>query len=398
MRALGSSRLFRLAAFAGIVGAAVLLSSVLTVGATQVTPAYVARARTACDLFAAPWGSNSSGRGTPRRPYRSLTKLDRALSPGQTGCLRGGSYGGLTAWHRVNTNGTGSARITIREYPGETATVKGWVDLEGSYTTLEDLRIDGSNTRYPRRPPGVTCPGNVSQPLTISGHNDVLQHLDYFQSISALRSAGIGIGFWGDADDTVIRDNRIHDVGGCEFYDHLIYLASGRHVQIYGNWMWNDPHGWGVKLDPGPQDARVWGNVIDRAGSGFNFGNSSGRRPTAGNLVFDNIVVNSTGVSNTDIPWSYPGVVVTSPGLFSASTGNQVFDNDSYNNPGGITDLAAVVERSQLLVRGNRTIRPDFKDADAHDYALASGVHAEKKTQRRQEEAALSPAGVMGVA
>lgn len=392
-----SSRLLYSVIAATVVAITLLVSSAWS-GASQLTPASIARARATCDLFAAPWGSNSSGRGTFGDPFRSLTKLDRALRPGQTGCLRAGSYGGLTAWQRVNTNGTRSARIKIREYPGETATVKGWLDLEGSYTTLEDLRIDGSNTRYPHRPPGVTCPGNVSQPLTIAGHNDVLQDLDYFQSIPALRSAGIGIGFWGDADDTVIRDNRIHDVGGCEFYDHLIYLASGRHVQIYDNWMWNDPHGWGVKLDPGPQDARVWGNVIDRAGSGFNFGNSSGRRPTAGNLVFDNIVVNSTGVSNTDIPWSYPGVVVTSPGLFRASTGNQVFDNVSYNNKGGITDLASVVAPSQLLVRSNRTIRPDFKDADDHNYALASGLKDEKKTQRRQEEAALSPARAAGVA
>jgi hypothetical protein len=390
------SRLFLALTVAAIVATTVVVSSVWTVDAHEVTPAHVARARAACDLFAAPWGSNSSGRGTLRRPLRSLTKLDRALRPGQTGCLRGGTYGGLTAWHRVNTNGTRSARITIREYPGETATVKGWVDVEGSYTTLEDLRIDGSNTRYPHRPPGVTCPGDVSQPLTIGGHNDVLQDLDYFQSISGLRSVGIGVGFSGDTDDTVIRDNRIHDVGGCEFYDHLIYLAGGRHVQIYDNWMWNDPHGWGVKLDPGPQDARIWGNVIDHAGSGFNFGNSSGRRPTADNLVFDNTVVNSTGVSNTDIPWSYPGVVVTSPGLFNASTGNQVFDNDSYDNPGGIADLATVVTRSQLNVRDNFRVRPDFKDAAEHNYALVSGLKGER-TQRRVEEAALSPGWLGGV-
>jgi hypothetical protein len=82
--------------------------------------------------------------------------------------------------------------------------------------------------------------------------------------------------------------------------------------------------------------------------------------------------MNSVGVSNPDIDWSYPGVFVTSPGLLSSSTGNQVYDNDSYNNPGGITDVAGV-SPSQLSVTGNVTIDPDFVDAAAHDYSVSPG-------------------------
>ena len=48
----------------------------------------------------------------------------------------------------------------------------------------------------------------------------------------------------------MIRYNRIHDVGQCAAYDQMIYACHGRNTQIYDNWMWNDPHGWGVQIYP----------------------------------------------------------------------------------------------------------------------------------------------------
>ena len=74
----------------------------------------------------------------------------------------------------------------------------------------------------------------------IAGRNDILQYDDYFQSMPSLRGNGIGIGFWGHADNTIIRYSKIHDVGQCEAYDHLIYLSHGNNVRIYDNWLWND--------------------------------------------------------------------------------------------------------------------------------------------------------------
>ena len=336
----------------------------------------------ACTRYAAPWGSDRR-RGTLRHPVRSLTVLDRRLWPGQTGCLLSGVYGGLQAWHRIDSSGTVGAPITIRSAPGQFAQVDGWVDIEGNYTTLENVRIDGSNTLYPTHPAGVTCRDHVSQPLVITGSHVILQHVNYYQSVRALRGSAIGIGFWGHPGDDIIRFNRIHDVGGCDFYDHLIYLAGGDGDQIYDNWMWDDPHGWGVKLDPGPTAARIWGNVIDRAGSGFNFGNSSGSAATSDNEVFDNLVVDSVGIRNPDIHWAYPGVLVTSPGMLPSSNGNRVFANDSYGNRGGFTDVASDVAPWQLTVTGNHSFAPGFANARAHDYLLVAAGARAPRHQRR---------------
>jgi hypothetical protein len=312
-----------------------------------------------CRRFAAPWGSDGTGRGTRARPFRSVTRLDRALRPGQTGCLRAGAYGSIHTLIWLRKSGRPGHRITIRSVPGETALVRGWVAIDGSYTTLSRLKIDGSNTFYRQVRPGTNCPAPVSQPLEITGRNDILQHDDYFQSVPSLRGNGIGIGFVGGADNTIIRYSKIHDVGQCQAFDHLIYLSHGNNVRIYDNWLWNDPHGRGVQLYPAPTNARVFNNVVDHAGEGFVIGDEPGDA-VFGNQIFNNIVTNSTG-----LPWEHiPGEAIHDLYSGRPGHGNTFHNNDSFHNPGGMGRLTAV------RAWGNTHTRPVFVDAVEHDYAL----------------------------
>jgi hypothetical protein len=323
-----------------------------------------------CDLFASTSGSDSSGDGSLGSPFASLNKLDAALSPGQTGCLRAGSYGGIGAWHQLDTDGTARAQITISSYPGESATVRGYVDIEGSYTTLSHLSIDGSNTLYKQVRDGTSCRAPVSQPLVIAGHNDVLEYDNYYQGVARLRGNGIGIGFWGDADNTIIRYSKIHDVGQCEAYDHLIYVSHGNNVRIYDNWIYDDAHGRGVQLYPAPTNAQVYDNVIDHAGEGFVIGNEPGYT-VSGNQIYDNIITNSTGLPSQNIP----GQAIHDIYGGRAGAGNTFHDNILFNNPGGLGNLTAV------RAYGNATRDPGFLNAARHDYEtrrggrLAPGTH-----------------------
>jgi hypothetical protein len=313
-----------------------------------------------CDLFASPGGSDATGDGSLIAPFASVNKLDAALSSGQTGCLRGGSYGGTSTWHRINSDGSPTGRITITSFPGETATVRGYVDVEGSYTTLSHLSIDGSNNLYTQHPAGVNCPAPTSQPLTITGRNDVLEYDDYYQSVARLRGTGIGVGFWGDADNTIIRYDKIHDVGQCQAYDHLIYLSHGNNVRIYGNWLWNDAHGRGVQLYPAPTNAKIFDNVIDHVGEGFVIGNEAGDS-ISGNQIYKNVITNSTGFPSQNIP----GEAIHDLYGGRPGTGNEFFNNVVYRNPGGIGRLTSV------RAFGNRTsVNPQFVDATRHDYDL----------------------------
>ena len=290
-----------------------------------------------CDLFASPTGSDSSGDGRLGSPFASLNKLDSNLRPGETGCLRAGSYGSSGTWHQIDTDGTKRGQITITAYPGENATVRGYVDIEGSYTTISHLSIDGSNTYYKQVREGTSCRAPVSQPLMIAGRNDVLEYDNYYQGVARLRGNGIGIGFWGDADNTIIRYSKIHDVGQCEAYDHLIYLSHGNNVQIYDNWLYDDAHGRGVQLYPAPTNARVFDNVIDHAGEGFVVGNEAGDT-VSGNQIYKNIITNSTGLPTEGIP----GQAIHDLYGGSPGTGNTFHDNIQYGNPGGLGRLTAV--------------------------------------------------------
>jgi hypothetical protein len=318
-----------------------------------------------CDLFASPSGSDSSGDGSLGSPFASLAKLDAALRPGETGCLRGGSYGSTSTWHRIDTHGAARGQITIASYPGETATVRGYVDIEGSYTTLSHLSIDGSNTFYKQVRDGTNCRAQVSQPLVIAGSNDVLEYDNYYQSVASLRGNGIGIGFWGDADNTVIRYSKIHDVGQCEAYDHLIYLSHGNNVQIYDNWIYNDPHGRGVQLYPAPTNARVFDNVIDHAGEGFVIGNEPGDT-VSGNQIFNNVITNSTGLPTEGIL----GQAIHDLYGGAPGTGNTFHDNIQYGNPGGVGRLTAV------SAYNNTSSNPMLVNVTQQDFELQSGSPA----------------------
>ncbi len=315
-----------------------------------------------CDVYASPGGSDAGGDGSVGSPYATVAKLDSVLSPGQTGCLQAGTYGSISTWHDLLNSGSPSGQITITAAPGAQVTVVGWISVEGSYTTISGLNIDGSNTFGGQEAPG--CASTTSSGLFIKGPNNILQDNNIYQSNPSLRGNLIGIGWDGQPDNTIIRYNRIHDGGGCLAYDHIIYLSHGNNVQIYDNWLWNDPHGWGIQVYPGPTNARIFDNVIDHAASGLVIADDPGGSTTNNNQAYHNVVINSTGINNGSN--TYAGVLIDSPGL--TGTGNHVYDNDSHNNPGGISNVANNVTPANLSVTNNTSANPQLINPTNHNY------------------------------
>jgi hypothetical protein len=318
------------------------LLAVLGVGCGTVDGRLVASPR--CDRYASPSGSDSA-QGTIKHPVRALGSLDRRLSPGQTGCLEAGHYGGIGSRYILDRSGHPGARIKLMAAPSQKVTVTGLIMLNGAYITLSGLNIDGSNTAYDQERPGTSCPYPVSNGLEINGAHDIFEHNDYYQSIPQLRGNGIGVGWNGEANYTIIRYNSIHDVGQCLAYDHLIYLSHGRHVQIYGNRLSNDKHGWGVQLYPDATDAHVYDNLISHAGSGFVIG---GGPQVANDTINHNVVIDSTGLPAAGIS---RGVGISS--CCGVGPGNRFVDNDVYHNPGGIS-----AQHTSVTLRGNTAAKP----------------------------------------
>src|SRR5262249_58404559 len=94
-----------------------------------------------CNMVASPQGSEM-GTGSTVSPFRTAQKLVDALSPGEVGCLRAGTYGGgLTFEH----GGTAMAPIVLRSYPGGRALVtrRGYVPRGSGYRTVAHVPLDG---------------------------------------------------------------------------------------------------------------------------------------------------------------------------------------------------------------------------------------------------------------
>jgi hypothetical protein len=285
-----------------------------------------------------------------------LHRLDISLRPGQTGCLRAGTYGGFSTRHDLSASGTWRRHILIRPYPREHVKLIGWIQMTGSHTTLLGFEIDGTNTFSASKECSIKT---TSAGLSIEGTGDVLERNDYYQSVPSLRGNGIGIGWSGSGDDTIIRWNRIHDVGQCRAFDHLIYLAGGRNVHIYDNWMWNDPHGWGVQAYPGPRNAHIYANVVYRAGSGFTIGGSS---TTSDNSIDHNLVVQSTGLPTAGTR----GAAISDYWVGTPGSSNVFSNNDSFRDVDGVGHVSAV------RVVDNITSNPDLIDPAAHDFRVRS--------------------------
>ena len=280
------------------------------------------------------------------------------LSPGAVGCVHGGTYGcdpnSTTCYVHITASGTAAAPITVKSYPGETATIRGFEGIDGSYVTFTGLRFDGANSSASVNSCGGQ-PHGVG--LMVGGTGNVFDHVEVFSSIWHYMASA----FYLQGNNAVIRYSRIHDWGTCPGHDHGVYDHDGSGAQIYDNWFYEtvtERRGWGVQLYPTSSNAHVYDNVIDRAGSGI-VNCSTGNN----NVIENNVVTNSQGTADTS------GALIDGCGP-QGSTGHIVRNNDQWQNPGGLGSCASVV--SGEVCSGNTSTNPLFVDPANHNYALQS--------------------------
>ena len=150
-----------------------------------------------CDLFVSPSGSDHAS-GLRDAPKATIVGLDNALHPGQTGCLLTGDYGSIHTTSQLRNSGQPGARITIRTAPHQHAKLIGLIALQGSYTTLSHLNIDGSNTSI-----GSPDPHRVSIPVLpraeITARPTSSNTTTTTSRSPPVRANGIGVGWNGRA-------------------------------------------------------------------------------------------------------------------------------------------------------------------------------------------------------
>lgn len=170
------------------------------------------------------------------------------LGPGDTLCLRGGTY--RQDVNRTVPSGAPSARITVRSYPGERAVIHGDTTFVGAnHWTISDLEFTNPGTANP-----------IVRILGGSGwifeRNEVYNG-DY-AGVLVARSSTAGV-----PHDYIIRHNAIHDTRASNLYHNPSRHSTGGLIER--NLFFNSTDDQNIKLG--------WGGNQVCSGSNYeNFG------------------------------------------------------------------------------------------------------------------------------
>jgi hypothetical protein len=215
-------------------------------------------------LYVAPSGSDLNS-GTLARPFGTVSRGLRMVGPGQTLYLRGGTYVENIRSPSIRS-GSPSARILIRNYPGERPVLEGLLWLSGAnYWTVNGINVTWN-------------PANIRTEHMVKMTNGVGWVFENSELWGARSYAGMLVAGTtvSQPANWVVRGNCIHDTAPSNGInqDHNLYVNTGLSAGeglIERNLLFNAPNGMNIKLG-GPQSAAYDGsaNVLVRYNTLFN--------------------------------------------------------------------------------------------------------------------------------
>jgi Putative Ig domain/Right handed beta helix region len=124
-----------------------------------------------CDLYVSPTGSDANN-GTQAAPWQTVQHAFSTVQPGQTVCLRAGTYAmvtGGTYSQTLNVSGTATQRIVVTNYPGEVAIIHGSTRVNGAYATFQGTPATAPGLIFE----GPTGPGTNLDLIDVMNTHDV---------------------------------------------------------------------------------------------------------------------------------------------------------------------------------------------------------------------------------
>jgi hypothetical protein len=327
--------------------AGLIVAGVLTIGGSVAQapaltpPPPLAAAPATCHRYAAEEGSDSAP-GTWRRPVRSIQRLHDLLRPGQSGCVRRGTYGPtgeyVVAVSRPN--------ITIQSYPGERALLRGLIMIRPSATRSRLARLDIEGTG------GANTIQWYATDFTLEDSD--ITNKQRGRSCMILgdddRRAGIAL-------RPVIRRNVFHECGATANgnLDHAIYAQLTADGVIADNVFWSIA-AYSMHLYPNAQRTLFSHNVIDGGSPSIRGGvifAGEGGETSNGNVVERNVIAYSA-YYNIHSYWNG-----------SVGSGNVARANCVYG--AGRGDIG---DTEGFSAEDNVVAQPQFVDRDKRDYRL----------------------------
>jgi hypothetical protein len=265
---------------------------------------------------------STSGRdsndGSIDSPWATLDHAIEVAQAGDTIMMRGGEYNTNEVWIRGD-RGMGGANgqlLTIRNYPGETASVGGdrRIILEADY-----VRIEGLQFRLPYRMDSWGT-GNQIVNNTFSGSQATYGAIEY------------------GGNDGLIQGNRIEISGGGDTQDHGIYLHFGRNNIVRGNYI-SGFSGYGIHAydeDKGDHTPRTYDNILIEGNIITDSASRSGiiLGPHDSTITMRNVVIrNNVIFNNPDC-----GILIK----YQPMSNILIHNNTIYDNASGIVILTAI--------------------------------------------------------
>jgi len=319
-------------------------------GLAMVVAAAPSPAAVSCTRYASPSGADTAA-GTLSAPYRTAQKLVNTLNPGETGCLRAGTYS--QSQLRFSRSGSDGAPITLASYPGERATIAGgyvYVPNGSNHVTLTELDIDGA-----------AHAGPSIQIMAADTHlqANLITNRNIGESCVILGS----LAGYGQAQRTQIRANRFADCGNRAngLHDHGIYVENSIDAQIVDNLFWNAA-AWAIQLYPNAQRTLIAHNVIDANSGGIIVaGESAGGEysqsyASTSTTIEYNVLSNASIEYNLQSWWGGP-----------TGTNNLAHDNCAYNGRKGNFDTST----GGLTYTANTVANPLYQNPTGRDYRLS---------------------------
>jgi parallel beta-helix repeat protein len=255
----------------------------------------------------------------------SIQYLISTLTPGQTGCLRGGAFFGEDV--------TLDKDVTLTSYGGEDVTVNGSITVTGSGASIEKLRIVG------RSDPGVDVITVRAPNVTLRG-NEITAGTGTASCIVAASSGGLS------PDNLLVERNRVHDCGTTSAGSDALRLAGGVDAVVSQNVFYDNPNR--AILLSNALRPDVVGNTVVGNGTGIRL-----EAAASGSTVETNTVSHSS---------PGPNIGRATPMI---GTGNVV-----RNNCG---DAGIEGSTTGVTVQNNVTATPNYTDRSAKDFSIASG-------------------------
>lgn len=337
-------------------------------GATTATPA-----STTCHRWAANHGDDAAA-GTEAAPVRTLGALVRRLTPGQTGCLRGGAtYDATGGAGIVDGGGHSDAPITIRTGGAGRATLVGWIhakptahDIVFTDLTFAGTPLDAAGNPISPKSTHVNIDGDRITLERVEVRNPYGTCID-IGDIDPYQSASEG----DPSHDIRIVDSQIHQCGTSpkvvltdrDSGTHAIYLVNTRNARIVGNRI-HDARMRGLQFWPNAKATLVEHNVFARNSTHVNVGSAlreGAPWASSGNVVRGNVFGPRTqGI----FPVKNPAAFVGNFPLDAHDHGNVIEGNCVHPDQGTMSAGAG------FRFGANRVLDPGFVNEAAGDLRL----------------------------